>query len=168
MTGYYVGLVGSSKAGNLAYDQIKDLVLKLSGADVDPYCKVVFISGGGKGVDTTAREVCKDFDMNFVEYKPEGWGWAYLKKRDMLIAENCDKVYSFALPFGTTIKNGEPIPKCYHCKRAGRDDNHEKTAGCYTGRMCASQDGNKINVVPQQNHEADWGTPDYETIIIKV
>ena len=39
-----------------------------------------------------------------------------------IIAKYCDKIYSLALPKTKTA--------CYHC---GRDD-HEKTAGCWTGK----------------------------------
>ena len=64
------------------------------------------------------------------EYKAKGVGWDYYRPRNLLIANKCDKVYSIALEL---IANGT---KCYHCKKRGLDNNHFKTAGCWTAQRC--------------------------------
>ena len=55
-----------------------------------------------------------------------GFNSANLLSSDVICKSLKNLIVSFALPFKTT--------KCYHCTNAGRDDNHEKTAGCYTGK----------------------------------
>tara|TARA_B100000929_G_C15413295_1_gene388751 strand:- start:536 stop:934 length:399 start_codon:yes stop_codon:yes gene_type:complete len=121
-----IGLVGSSKAGSECVNKILEFIMS---QDIQ---SVEFVSGGGKGVDTYAKSVCEKLGVNFKEFKPDRFSWEEFKKRNLQIANYCDKVISFALPFGTTAN----VPKCYHCANAGRDDNHEKTAGCYTGKAC--------------------------------
>jgi hypothetical protein len=136
-----LGLVGSSKSGVRGYEQIKNIILehKLQATTI--------YSGGGTGTDTNVKNACTELNVPIIEFKPEVFGWEEFKKRNLQIAEACDKVISFALPYGTTIdtKTGEPIPKCYHCANAGKDNNHEKTAGCYTGKACGNYEVVIIN-----------------------
>ena len=135
-----IGLVGSSKAGTKGFEEVSKQVEYWMDITQQANQDIEFASGGGVGIDSTARSVCKKFEVDFKEFKPDGYGWEANKKRNLQIADYCDKVISFALPYGTTIdtKTGEPIPKCYHCAKAGKDDNHEKTAGCYTGKACGA------------------------------
>ena len=97
-------------------------------------CLMAANLGDDAEIDSTARSVCKKFEVDFKEFKPDGIGWDANKKRNLQIANYCDKVISFALPFGTTVG----VPKCFHCEKAGKDNNHEKTAGCYTGKACGA------------------------------
>tara|TARA_B100001245_G_C22894509_1_gene431636 strand:- start:6045 stop:6431 length:387 start_codon:yes stop_codon:yes gene_type:complete len=115
----FIGIVGSSKAGEDSVDIITNYLSTL-----DPE-KDTIVSGAGRGVDTIAANIAKTKKFNLIEYASTGYSWDEFKKRNLQIAEKADKVVSFAYPFKTT--------KCYHCANAGRDDNHEKTAGCYTG-----------------------------------
>ena len=120
-----IGIVGSSKAGNdnlhgTAWRCIHSYLSKL-----DPE-KDTIVSGGGKGVDTLVALLCQELKFKLIEFKPSEYNWEEFKKRNLQIAEKSERVVSFAYPFKTT--------KCYHCANAGRDDNHEKTAGCYTGK----------------------------------
>ena len=130
-----LGIVGSSKSGVRGYEQIKNIILehKLQATTI--------YSGGGTGIDTNVKKACTELNVPIIEFKPERYGWEEFKKRNLQIAEACDKVISFALPFGTTAG----VPKCYHCANAGKDDNHEKTAGCYTGKACGNYEVVIIN-----------------------
>ena len=122
----YIGFVGSSKADKCDVTAIlKSIASKLkeySSADT------TIVSGGGEGIDTMSIEVAKKLHFKTIEYKPTSKNWEEYKKRNIQIANKCDKIISFALKLGTLSKR-----QCYHCSRAGRDNNHEKTAGCYTG-----------------------------------
>ena len=127
-----IGLVGSSKAGARGFGKISEQVEYWMDTTQQVHQDIEFVSGGGAGIDSTAKAVCEKFEVDFKEFKPEKYDWQEFKKRNLQIAEYCDKVISFALPYGTTAG----VPKCYHCTNAGKDDNHEKTAGCYTGKAC--------------------------------
>ena len=129
-----IGLVGSSKAGTRGFENISKVVEYWVDLTQQANQDIRFASGGGVGIDSTARSVCKKFEVDFKEFKPDGIGWDANKKRNLQIANYCDKVISFALPFGTTVG----VPKCFHCEKAGKDNNHEKTAGCYTGKACGA------------------------------
>jgi len=127
----YIGFVGSSKADQadtFAIEKaIKMHLLKYVNTDT------TIVSGGGEGIDTMAIKYAKELDFATIEYKPTSKNWEEYKKRNLQIAEECDKVYSIALALGTS-KGWRKNVQCYHCKNAGKDTMHEKTAGCYTGR----------------------------------
>ena len=129
-----IGLVGSSKAGARGFGKVSEHVEYWVDLTQQANQDIEFVSGGGAGIDSTARGVCEKLEIDFKEFKPDGYGWEANKKRNLQIADYCDKVISFVLPFGTTAN----VPKCYHCANAGKDDNHEKTAGCYTGKACGA------------------------------
>ena len=129
-----IGLVGSSKAGARGFGKISEQVEYWMDTTQQVHQDIEFASGGGAGIDSTAKAVCEKFEVDFKEFKPDGIGWEANKKRNLQIADYCDKIISFALPFGTTAG----VPKCNHCEKAGKDDNHEKTAGCYTGKACGA------------------------------
>ena len=123
-----IGIVGSSHAGENNVGWLSEHLAKLN-----PETDTV-VSGAGKGVDTMIARLAKAKGFKVIEFPPDkqskewlaGDYWAEFKKRNLQIAKESDRVVSFALPFKTT--------KCYHCANAGKDDNHEKTAGCYTGK----------------------------------
>ena len=115
-----IGIVGSSHAGENNVGALSEHLAKLN-----PETDTV-VSGGGKGVDTIIARLARAKGFNVIEFKPTAYNWDEFKKRNLQIAKESDRVVSFALPFKTT--------KCYHCANAGKDDNHEKTAGCYTGK----------------------------------
>jgi len=114
-----IAIVGSSHCGEAAaYEQVKALI--------ESYPEdTVVISGGAKGVDTTARLVAKELGYEFREYMPTKQSWPEFKKRNLLIAKEADKVYSFVDP----LRN----KPCYHCAKAQKDNQHQVTGGCYTG-----------------------------------
>ena len=121
----YIGIVGSSKARYIT-------VVESIHAILDRYdpATTTLVSGGAVGVDSHAIRVGKNRGFKVIEYLPERWGVSYLFKRNKLIADKCDKVYSIALEL---IGNGT---KCYHCAKVGLDNNHFKTAGCWTANRC--------------------------------
>ena len=118
----YIGIVGSSKATTT--QNVVDTVCSI----LDRYDKIntTIVSGGAKGIDTIAVDIARSLDYDVLEFLPKGIGWQYYKPRNMLIANKCDKVYSIALPLSKGSK------KCYHCG----DNNHTKTAGCWTAHKC--------------------------------
>ena len=110
-----VGIVGSSKFPNTAHSVrfIKDII--------DKYPPdTIFVSGGAKGVDSVAIDVCRLSGYNTTVFKPKGHSWTAFKERNLIIARYCDEVISIALPLDKT--------PCYHCN----SKRHDKTAGCYT------------------------------------
>jgi hypothetical protein len=122
----YIGFVGSSKADQADTFSIEKVIklrlLQYVNTDT------TIVSGGGEGIDTMAIKYAKELGFETIEYKPASKNWQEYKKRNLQIASKCDKIISFALELGTLTKR-----QCYHCARAGHDNNHEKTAGCYTG-----------------------------------
>jgi hypothetical protein len=75
--------------------------------------------------------VATELDIPIKEYLPDMIKYpAYIdafKARNKLIAENSDEILVLVLPL---TKN-----KCHHCTKAKKNDNHEKTGGCWTGSM---------------------------------
>jgi len=122
----YIGFVGSSKADKCDVESIvKAIKIQLLKYPVD---STTIVSGHGEGIDIMSIKSAKEMGFKTIEYIPTSKNWEEYKKRNLQIASKCDKIISFALELGTLTKR-----KCYHCSRAGRDNNHEKTAGCYTG-----------------------------------
>jgi len=114
-----IALVGTT---NLSEDQQQNmrqhisLILKKYSLDV------MIISGGAKGVDTLAIEIAKNMGFQTKVYTPQREEWKYYKKRNLQIANDCDELYCFS----TCVQK----QKCYHHDTL---QNHEKTAGCWTG-----------------------------------
>ena len=122
----YIGFVGSSKADKCDVESIvKAIKIQLLKYPVD---STTIVSGHGEGIDIMSIKSAKEMGFKTIEYTPTSKNWEEYKKRNLQIASKCDKIISFALELRTLTKR-----KCYHCSRAGRDNNHEKTAGCYTG-----------------------------------
>ena len=121
----YIGIVGSSKARYIMVVESINVILDMYNPKT-----TTLVSGGADGVDSIAVGIGRKRGYNIIEYKPKGIGWVYYKPRNIEIANKCDKVYSIALEL---IGNGT---KCYHCAKAGLDNNHFKTAGCWTAQRC--------------------------------
>jgi len=71
-------LVGSKEAWIAVQDTIKRL---------KPSC---VISGGATGVDTMAEVAAKQLGVKFEAYLPEQEHWHFYKKRNVLIATDCE------------------------------------------------------------------------------
>lgn len=116
-----IAIVGSSHCGeDAAYKQITTLVKSYSDTEV------CFMSGGARGIDSMVKRVCDEQGYDIIEYLPAYAAWPAYKERNLRIAREADKVYSFVDP----LKD----KSCYHCRNEGRDDQHQVTGGCYTGR----------------------------------
>ena len=122
----YIGIVGSSKA-RLSPSMATTIEGILSRYDK---LTTTIVHGGAVGVDSWAGRIAKDKGFEVLVFMPKGIGWQYYKPRNLLIANKCDKVYSIAL---SLAYNGK---KCYHCAKVGKDNNHFKTAGCWTAQRC--------------------------------
>jgi len=88
--------------------------------DFDP-TQTTIVTGGAKGVDSIAGNVAL---LNHFAYKPifpMGIGWEANKKRNLEIANECDKLFCISIPVHDK--------KCYH---HDPPQEHQKTAGCYT------------------------------------
>jgi len=119
MTEKTIAIVGSSHCDRDAgYHQIKEVILS------HPKDTVV-ISGGARGIDSMARTVSQELEYEFHEYLPTQQNWQEFKKRNLFIAKESDKVYSFV--------DSLQDKRCYHCAKADKDNNHQVTGGCYTG-----------------------------------
>lgn len=114
-----VGIVGSSKLG---YDVGHSFITKLISSLPED---TVIVTGDALGVDLLVRNVCMELQRTHstIFSKENNFKNGY-KNRNKIIADYCDRVISIALPFSKI--------KCYHCVE---NNNHEKTGGCYTGKM---------------------------------
>lgn len=125
-----IGIVGSSSALRTP-ELVNKLKLLLGKYNANT---TVVVSGGGKGLDLIAASVAREEGFEVKEFKPTVLSWngvGGFHERNMQIAAACEHVYSFVFPVNTHGK-----PNCYHCPKAGKDGNHEKSAGCYTGMHC--------------------------------
>ena len=127
----YVGIVGSSHAQYTeSYRKTIDGIL----SKYNPATTVI-VSGGAKGVDTFGVNQAKAKGFEIIEFKPVHKSgetrqeWISINfKRNKEIADKCNKVYCIVEP----VKDKE----CYHCSNNNLDDNHQKTAGCWTAINC--------------------------------
>ena len=85
----------------------------------------VLVSGGANGVDKIAEDVADYFSIKTEIYKPKKQETEYFRERNEKIAEVCDVLYSIATPVKKT--------ECYHCDKM--TPKHERTGGCWTGKM---------------------------------
>ncbi len=118
-----IGIVGSSKA-NYSQSNV-DFIMNV----INDYPKdTIFVTGDAIGIDNIVHTICEKLKRKITviysvinEWGNENNGG--FKHRNIRIAKMCDKIISIALPLSKE--------SCYHCNR----DDHEKTAGCYTGRL---------------------------------
>jgi len=98
----------------------------------------VIVSGGAWGVDSIAEMVALDLGFTTLIYKPKRKIKEYFLKRNLEIANICDELICFTIPF---IK-----VKCYH---HDPPQDHEKTAGCWTLKKALElKKETKLIVVP--------------------
>jgi hypothetical protein len=115
-----VAIVGTSH--NMTENEERDvrqlccMILK----DFDPM-KTTIITGGAKGVDSTAQEIALGLMYAVKPIFPIGFGTKANLARNLEIAKECDKLFCISIPFHEK--------KCYHHKPP---QDHEKTAGCWT------------------------------------
>lgn len=112
-----LGIVGSSKATDLEhYKFVENLINEI-------YDNTIIVTGDADGIDLCVRLVCQKYNLSHTVIYSKTKDWDGFKKRNEVIAKYCDRVISIALPLTKT--------PCYHCN----SNTHEKTAGCYTGKI---------------------------------
>ncbi len=116
-----IAIVGTSKLTSFEEGLVRREVLRIL---VDVPENTIIISGGAKGVDTVAIETAKYLNLSYIIYFPVANNWDEFKKRNMSLAEDCDKLFCI-----TFARYDRSEPKCYH---HSREENHRKTAGCWT------------------------------------
>lgn len=91
------------------------------------------VSGGCHlgGIDIWAEEEADNANLPCLVYKPESLSWeGGYKQRNILIAENSDRVICIVVKKLPESYQGMRFPYCYHCKT----DSHIKSGGCWTAR----------------------------------
>lgn len=96
------------------------------------------ISGGASGIDNIAIEIAKGLDVNTMEYLPDDENWIGYKKRNLQIADECDRLICI-----TVKRRNDKEQMCYH---HNPHQDHRKTAGCWTMRK-AEELGRPVELV---------------------
>ena len=120
-----VCIVGTSKLDSLKALEFVENHVKTVLAQYIPKDTVI-ISGNAKGVDTVAESVAVELGFEVESYKPEKYSKDYFLARDRAMANMATRVISIVNPLKEQ--------KCYHCEKSGKDTNHERSGGCYTGK----------------------------------
>jgi predicted Rossmann fold nucleotide-binding protein DprA/Smf involved in DNA uptake len=81
-----IAIVGSARISNEGLDIARKIIESFFIAFRPDH----IVSGGAKGVDTLAETMANDRGIPFTKFLPEKPTWKYYKKRNKLIAENCD------------------------------------------------------------------------------
>lgn len=92
----HIGIVGSRK--RIEYEKVRHFILYFK----NKFNDIAIVSGGAKGIDTTASLVCKQHGIpiiihrpNYGEYEMKGNGIYH--ERNRLIAEQSDYLIAFPL-----------------------------------------------------------------------
>ena len=96
-----LAIVGSTmlEDNHEAEQIIRDCIKKLK--------PTLIISGGAKGIDSSAVKIAKEMGIPFVEYRPKELNWeAGFKPRNIKIAEECDSLIRIACIEGKTYGSG--------------------------------------------------------------
>ncbi len=115
-----IAIVGTSKITDKEEPHVRQLCSEILYHYMSP--NNLIISGGADGVDQIVLDVAKSLGLRIKEFLPNRRNWEFFKKRNMHIANECDKLYCIT----TLVKT----QKCYHHFRKPQD--HQKTAGCWT------------------------------------
>lgn len=115
-----IAIVGSSKITDKEEPHVRQLCSEILGHYMS--ANNLIISGGADGVDQIALDVAKSLGLRIKEYLPNQRSWKFFKKRNLHIANECDKLYCIT----TSVKT----EKCYHHNPETQD--HQRTAGCWT------------------------------------
>lgn len=137
-----IAIVGTSI--DLTKEEDTD-VRKLISDILDKYIPIssTVITGGAKGVDSIAEEIALLNGFAVKPIFPLGQGWEFNKKRNIEIAQECEELFCITVPVHTM--------KCYHHET---QENHQKTAGCWTlNRAIKLNKKTKLLVTPQEIHK---------------
>jgi len=92
---------------------------------------VVVVSGGAPGVDSIAVDVAKEMGFETLVFPPKTNDWPGFKARNIQIAQKADNIIVITLPLYEGGRKGE----CYHCNRVGKNNQHQVSGGCWTGKL---------------------------------
>jgi len=67
----YVAIIGTSRAGQDFYGEVKEKVLNYLQDNSIPLEKVVFVSGGAKGVDKMAEKIAEEIGTDIIVIRPD-------------------------------------------------------------------------------------------------
>ena len=92
---------------------------------------VVVVSGGASGVDSIAVDVAKSMGFETLVFAPKTNDWPGFKARNIQIAQKAGSIIVITLPLYKGGRKGE----CYHCNRVGKNNQHQVSGGCWTGKL---------------------------------
>jgi hypothetical protein len=93
------------------------------------------VSGGQVGIDKLSARIARSMGFEVVEHFAKAQCWEEYKKRNILIANQATKVFVFVLPLRAGGKGS-----CYHCGHVGKNNNHQVSGGCWTGKFNGAYD----------------------------
>jgi len=67
----YVAVIGSSKASQDFYGEVKEKVLNYLQSNNIPLEKVVFVSGGARGIDKMAEKIAEEIGIDIIVIRPD-------------------------------------------------------------------------------------------------
>jgi hypothetical protein len=123
----FIALVGASRLSSsdepVASAKIQEVLSQFQPSTTS------VVSGGQVGIDKLSARIARSMGFEVVEHFTKAECWEEYKKRNILIARQATKAYVFVLP----LRQGGK-PDCYHCRNAGKDNKHQVSGGCWTGK----------------------------------
>ena len=133
-----VAIVGTSKIRNGTDKALVESYIREVLKEYNPL-ETVVLSGGAVGVDRVAEAVAIELGIETEIYMPEQPSQLWYLARNRAIANMATRVISIVNPLKEV--------KCYHCDKWGKNDNHEVTGGCYTGKHFSMSTPHEYEVI---------------------
>lgn len=125
----YLAFVGASVLPSGSAAAVRSVVAgRLASLDSS---SVVVVSGGATGVDSIAVDVAKSMGFETLVFPPKTHDWPGHKARNIQIAQKAGSIIVIVLPLYKGGRKGE----CYHCNRVGKNNQHQVSGGCWTGKL---------------------------------
>jgi hypothetical protein len=141
---YYIAFVGASVLPSGYTAAVRSAVSsRLASLDSS---SVVVVSGGAHGVDTVAENVALQMGFECLIYKPQTQDWPGYKARNILIAQKANDVVVITMPLLKGGRKGD----CYHCNSVGKNNQHQVSGGCWTGKQ---HRGYEVVVLPSLSYK---------------
>lgn len=99
------GMVRLAIVGSVSLDgnpQAAEIIQKV----INKYHPTLVVSGGAPGIDTMAVNAARLKGIPVKEYTPSGQGWSYYKRRNLMIAQNCDRLVRIVARDSKTYGSG--------------------------------------------------------------
>lgn len=97
-----LAIVGSRDLTDKQFDTAEDLITGLSHIYNEPK----LVSGGAEGVDRLAQRIWHESKMPYWVYYPRADSWESYKERNILIATECDVLWSIRSAQSKTYGSG--------------------------------------------------------------